>query len=456
MAALNVQNPEGHFIGWAPGRGPIVAPDGMPWRLDAGSDLVVELHLLHGKETVAVQPTSAVSDRSAAVRVTAGGRDGNEGHRYPGGEQLCDRGRRGVACGRLAVERLPARALSRKEMRAEAALPDGSTKPLLHQALGFSLAAGLPLRRTGAAAARHAPHDALHLRQLGGERGQSQPAAAACHLGAAVQRRDGQSRLQLLASPADRALLVRTFAEREARDNVRGAEIRVKHAPDVHSCCSAAAISKSAAWPTRSQSSRLPSVSGPTRCRPATFWRRTAGGRPHGRRHCAVAGSRQAGAARCAPAVQSRQGARTRTCASRRRSVRAGDRSRSGFAPPHQELGVLLFTHGRVREALPHLQRAVDLAPDSASAHSDLGVCCRGRALRRCATHLRRALELDPAYAPAREEPRAARLGGGSWSWELHAFTVTAPLQPQFSHDSGAMVPPATKASTGSLLERSL
>ncbi len=57
MAALNVQNPEGHFIGWAPGRGPIVAPDGMPWRLDAGSDLVVELHLLHGKETVAVQPT---------------------------------------------------------------------------------------------------------------------------------------------------------------------------------------------------------------------------------------------------------------------------------------------------------------------------------------------------------------------------------------------------------------
>ena len=42
----------------------------------------------------------------------------------------------------------------------------------------------------------------------------------------------GNLGLQLLASPADRALLVRTFAEREARDNVRGAEMRVKHAPD--------------------------------------------------------------------------------------------------------------------------------------------------------------------------------------------------------------------------------
>ena len=44
MAWESVQDPDGHFIGWAPGRGPILAPDGMPWRLDRGADLVIELH----------------------------------------------------------------------------------------------------------------------------------------------------------------------------------------------------------------------------------------------------------------------------------------------------------------------------------------------------------------------------------------------------------------------------
>ena len=49
MLAYEVQDPGGHFIGWAPGRGPIVSPERMPWRLDRGSDLVAELHLLPGK-----------------------------------------------------------------------------------------------------------------------------------------------------------------------------------------------------------------------------------------------------------------------------------------------------------------------------------------------------------------------------------------------------------------------
>src|SRR5262249_26854835 len=40
MAVTGVQDPEGQFIGWAPGRGPIVSPDGIPWRLERGADLV--------------------------------------------------------------------------------------------------------------------------------------------------------------------------------------------------------------------------------------------------------------------------------------------------------------------------------------------------------------------------------------------------------------------------------
>src|SRR3954463_1570628 len=60
MSWQNSQDPEGHFIGWAPGRGPIVAPEGMPWRLERGADLVIELHMLPSKKPHVIQPTIAL------------------------------------------------------------------------------------------------------------------------------------------------------------------------------------------------------------------------------------------------------------------------------------------------------------------------------------------------------------------------------------------------------------
>ena len=56
----DVQDPDGQFIGWAPGRGPIVSPDGMPWHLNRGDDLVVELHLAGGEEAARGQPRIAL------------------------------------------------------------------------------------------------------------------------------------------------------------------------------------------------------------------------------------------------------------------------------------------------------------------------------------------------------------------------------------------------------------
>ena len=37
--------PPGYMLGWTPGQHPRPSPDGMPWRLEAASDLVVQLHL---------------------------------------------------------------------------------------------------------------------------------------------------------------------------------------------------------------------------------------------------------------------------------------------------------------------------------------------------------------------------------------------------------------------------
>lgn len=49
------QFPDGHFLGWTPGQSPRVSPPGMSWRLEPGSDLVIELHLMPTGATEPVQ-----------------------------------------------------------------------------------------------------------------------------------------------------------------------------------------------------------------------------------------------------------------------------------------------------------------------------------------------------------------------------------------------------------------
>ena len=42
---LDARYPEGQLLGWTPGQAAHAVPDGMQWRLDPGSDLVLQLHL---------------------------------------------------------------------------------------------------------------------------------------------------------------------------------------------------------------------------------------------------------------------------------------------------------------------------------------------------------------------------------------------------------------------------
>ena len=52
--------PEGQLLGWTPGQAPHPAPDGTQWRLEPGSDLVVQLHF---------QPTGKVGARGRDRRL---------------------------------------------------------------------------------------------------------------------------------------------------------------------------------------------------------------------------------------------------------------------------------------------------------------------------------------------------------------------------------------------------
>ena len=126
--------PDGMFLGWTPGQSPRLSPEGMSWRLEPQSDLVVELHLMPG-------------DAPEPVRVSVGlfftdERPARTGYMLRLGRQDID-----IAAGRrdyvnadtytlpvdvdvLAVQ--PHAHFLAKEARAWATLPGGAVVPLIY------------------------------------------------------------------------------------------------------------------------------------------------------------------------------------------------------------------------------------------------------------------------------------------------------------------------------------
>jgi Flp pilus assembly protein TadD len=57
LMARSAVYPDGHFLGWTPGQVAPLLPKGLAWRLDRGTDLVVELHMQPSGKPELVQPT---------------------------------------------------------------------------------------------------------------------------------------------------------------------------------------------------------------------------------------------------------------------------------------------------------------------------------------------------------------------------------------------------------------
>ena len=57
--------PDGHFLGWTPGQAPPLAADDLAWRLEAGSDLVVQLHIRPTGKAERIHPSIGLSFTTA-------------------------------------------------------------------------------------------------------------------------------------------------------------------------------------------------------------------------------------------------------------------------------------------------------------------------------------------------------------------------------------------------------
>ncbi len=97
-------------------------------------------------------------------------------------------------------------------------------------------------------------------------------------------------------------------------------------------------------------------------------------------------------------------------------------------------LGVLCCQRGRAPEALPYLERAVQLQPQNAIFQNNLGLALLALARSREAeTCFRRALELDPNYAEAHNNLGNLLLGRGETEAAIACYREALRLRPDYA-----------------------
>ena len=126
--------PDGHFLAWTPGQAAQMLPDGMAWRLEPDSDLVIELHMmptgkpepvrvavgLHFTDTPPLRSAAILRLGSQSIDIPAGARD----------YTVSDAFVLPIAVDVIGVQ--PHAHYLAREVRGLARLPDGSTRWLIY------------------------------------------------------------------------------------------------------------------------------------------------------------------------------------------------------------------------------------------------------------------------------------------------------------------------------------
>jgi tetratricopeptide (TPR) repeat protein/mono/diheme cytochrome c family protein len=417
----NAQDPEGHFVGWAPGRGPIVSPDSMPWRLDGGADLVVELHLVPSRKPLVIAPAIGLflTDTPPA-RTPLTLKMGSKSIDIPAGQSdyvVTDTYELPVAIELLSV--YPHAHYLGKDMEVTAALPDGSAASLLrirhwnfHWQQDYRYVTPIALPRGTRVTMRYTYDNSAN-----NEHNPRDPPVRV-RLGPKSTDEMAELGLQVLtASVADAATLVQSFADRDAQANVAMAEQRVRETPGAaeHRAFLGGAYLEIGrfddAIPHLQAAIRLDERLAGAHADLGTALMargRLADALAHLQRAVALAPTDEGMHFNLGNGLKA-AGRPAEAAAAYARALSLNP----DFADARVNLGVLLFTSGRAREAVPHFERAVRLRPNSAVIHTNFSsvLAASGRypeALR----HARRALELNPSYGPALENlARLERLG---------------------------------------------
>ncbi len=103
-------------------------------------------------------------------------------------------------------------------------------------------------------------------------------------------------------------------------------------------------------------------------------------------------------------------------------------------AAAHDNLGVALAQRGQGDEAIVHHRKALQIEPDYAEAHNNLAFVLAGRGQTdEAMAHYRKALELRPDYAEAHYNLGVALAGRGQIDEAITHFSKTLQIKPEFA-----------------------
>jgi tetratricopeptide (TPR) repeat protein len=407
LLAPTAEYPSGHLTGWTPGQMNPVPPDGLSWRLEPGTDLVVQLHLQPSGKPESVRPSVGFffSDRPP-TRTPALLRLGNQRIDIPAGERDYAISDSYVLPVDVEVLALKPHAHNRaRVIEALATLPGGATKRLLRipewdfkwqhvyryaTPVALPKGATLKMRYTYDNSAENARNPRTPPERV--------------RWGPDSSDEMGDLWVQVLTRDArDLETLSREFQSKATAEDLIGYETLVARKPDDIEVRddTASVYLALGRWKEAidhlETSVRLKPDSAVTHFNLGVALGRAGRfGEAADRYRAALA--RQPDFARAhfnLAMVLDEQGELDEALAHYRAAVQTEPLN----AAAHQSIGVILMKLEKPREALPHFREALRIGPRSAENHYNIGVALRGQGdTPEAIRHFQEALQLRPDW----------------------------------------------------------
>jgi tetratricopeptide (TPR) repeat protein len=365
--------PDGHFLGWTPGQAPPLAPEGLAWRLEGGSSLLVQLHLQATGKAEPIRPSIGLYfANEPPTRTPVMLRLGRQNIDLPPGDRahlVSDSFTLPVDAEVHAVQ--PHAHSRAREVRSWADLPDGTRRWLIvvrqwdfkwqdqyRYAKPFWLPAGTIVRLEYVydnSADNPRNPDVPPKRVVWGFRSSDEM---------------GDVWVQLLTrAESDRARLFDAADRKMTAESIVGLETQIAVRPDYVAIRNDAAVLYLQTGQPQKAAEHFGQV---VRLEP-----RSAAARFN------LGTALQASGQFDVAAVEYREALRLDAV----------------YARAHSRLGEILLQQGRVEESIGHLRDAIRLAPADLAPHYNLGVAeiAAGR-LADAVAPLERALQISPAF----------------------------------------------------------
>jgi tetratricopeptide (TPR) repeat protein len=412
MLSDEFHSPDGHFVGWTPGRTPALEPEGRSWRLDPGTDLVVQMHMLPGAAPVTLHPEIGLylADRPPAVVPFMVKLTSTDIDIAPGVTDYAVEDAYTLPVDVDVVSIYPHAHYLAREIRATATRPDGTSLSLLlirnwdfHWQEFYRYESAIPLPR-GTMVSMRITYDNSSGHQRHGGRSPTRVL-----YGPRSSDEMADVWLQVLPrTPGDLRELARDLVARQRASRVRAAEAAVERAPGdagahnllgtryvavgrlndaIREFEAALRADPAHAEASNNLGSTLVAAGRPAEAIPHLT--RSAAARPRDARVLFNLGNALRDAGRTGDAMRAFE-----------RAVTLDPRS----ADAHNNLAVLAGAAGDYRTAIAHLEQALAIRESYPEAHNNLALALAATGRRADAVvHAQRAVQLRPDYEAARQ-----------------------------------------------------